>query len=617
MQLSYIVAMYIRVTTRRYKDKVYTNHLLVESVHTPKGPRQKVICSLGDLSPRPAAEWLRLAHKVEDALVGQTNLFADSELDPEVDQIVRQVRQRQADQAQADTSATADLVAVHTDRVTTTEPRSAGPVHVGFQFWKRLGLDAILTQLGLAPRTVQLTCALTLQRLVHPGSEHALPAWVRTTALMDMLGVDFTKLVDDPLYRSLDRLHPHRAAIESALVKQERDLFQIDATIYFYDLTSTYFEGKALKNPKARRGYSRDQRPDCKQVVVGLAVSREGFPTTHEVFTGNTQDRQTLGQMCDLLKKRVGMAEGATVVVDRGLAYAENLAELRERKLHYVVAARQSERDQWLAQFEDLEGFELVPREPSPRNRFQKKSEVRVQPVRENEELLVLCISSERAAKDRAIRETKEQKLLAALGRLQARVDGGRLKRPVAIGEAIGRLKQRYSRVARYHTITFDATTGKLHYEINAERREKAERLDGSYLLRTDRTDLSAREAWLMYMTLTRAENAFRTIKGPLAERPIFHQLEHRVETHIFLCILAYHLLVAIETTLRNRGMHTSWATVRDALASHVVQTIVLPTEDGKVLRIRKASTPEPDQRELYRLLAVPEEIMRPLKTWS
>ena len=490
--------MYIRVTTRRYKDKVYTNHLLVESVHTPKGPRQKVICSLGDLSPRPAAEWLRLARRVEDALVGQTNLVTDA--DPEVDQIVRQVRQRPADQAQAAAvpNAADDLVAVHTDRVTTTEPRSAGPVSVGLQFWKRLGLDAILTRLGFAPRAVQLTCALTLQRLVRPGSEHALPDWVRTTALGDLLGVDFTTLVDDPLYRNLDRLHPRRATIEAALVAQERDLFQIDPTIYFYDLTSTYFEGKALQNPKARRGYSRDQRPDCKQVVVGLVVSREGFPTTHEIFAGNTQDRQTLGAMCDLLKARVGLSEGATVVVDRGLAYAENLAELRARKLHYVVAARQSERDQWLGEFEDVEGFEPVPREPSPRNPFQKKSTVRIKPVLQDGELLVLCTSSERTAKDRAIRETKEQRFLAALARLQRRIAAGRLKRPVAIGEAIGRLKQRYPRVARYHTITFDPATAKLSHEPNAEKRAKAELLDGSYLLRTDRTDLSAREAWLM-----------------------------------------------------------------------------------------------------------------------
>jgi transposase len=613
--------MYVRKTTRRYKDTTYTNYLLVESVLTPKGPRQKVVCSLGDLSPRPAKEWLTLARKVEDALVGQINLF--SSLDPEVEKIVHQVRERQATKAHQPASTApnpvpmADLVTVHADCVTAEKHRSAGPVHVGFQFWQRLGLGVILRHLGFSPKAIQLTCAMTLNRLIHPDTEHAMPKWIRSTALGDILGVDFTALVDDPLYRNLDRLHPNRAAIESALVEQERKLFQLDPTVYLYDLTSTYFEGQAKRNPKAKRGYSRDKRPDCKQVVVGLVIGREGFPIAHEVFDGNAQDRKTLGRMLDLLKARVGLPEGSTVVVDRGMAYPENLTEIRERKLHYVIAARQPERDCWLDEFEDAEGFELVPRQPSPRNPAQKKSVVRVKPVLHDDELIVLCTSEERVEKDRAIRQKQEGRFLADLDRLQTRIEKGRLKRELAIGEAIGRLKQRYPRVARYHTISYDPTTRRLGHEPNAEKKAKAELLDGGYLLRTDRTDLTAHEAWLMYMTLTRAENAFRMIKTPLAERPIFHHLEHRVETHIFLCVLAYHLLVAIETTLLNQGVHTSWASVRQTLANHEVGTIVLPTDGGKFLRIRKGMTPEPQHLELYRLLGVSPQIMQPIKTWS
>ena len=613
--------MYVRKTTRRYKDKTYTNYLLVESVHTPNGPRQKVVCSLGDLSPRPAEDWLRLARKVEEALVGQLNLFSNP--DPEVEEIVRQVRARGARSSPEplepalDPCRSSDLVTVHTDRVTAAQHRTAGPVHVGFQFWKRLGFDAILKQRGFSTKAIQITCAMTMNRLIHPDSEHAMPDWIRSTALGDILGVDFSQLVDDPLYRNLDRLHPNRAAIESDLVGRERELFRLDTTVYLYDLTSNYFEGQARRNPKARRGYSRDKRPDCKQVVVGLVIGREGFPIAHEIFAGNVQDRQTLGKMLDLLKDRVGLPEGSTVVVDRGMAYRENLVEIRQRKLHYVVAARQPERDNWLDQFEDQEGFEEVPRQPSPLNPCQKKTVVRVKSVHQGTELFVLCTSEERVAKDQAIREKQEQRFLAALERLQRRIENGRLKREIAIGEAIGRLKQRYPRVARYHTITFDATTWKLVHEPNTEKKAKAELLDGGYLLRTTRTDLSARDAWLMYMTLTRAENAFRMIKTPLAERPIFHHLEHRVETHIFLCVLAYHLLVAIETTLLNRGVHTSWATVRETLATHQVATIMLPTDGGKTLRIRKGMTPDPEHLELYRLLEVPTEIMQPIKIWS
>ena len=612
--------MFIRKAIRKYKDRTYTNYLLVESVHTPKGPRQKVLCSLGDLSPRPAEAWLRLARKVEDALVGQARLLESA--DAEVGEIVRQVRQRQARgrpvrRTRPVVGGEDDLVAVHADRVRIERPRSGGPVHVGYQFWKRLGLSAILGAAGLSARAVQLTCAMTLNRLVHPMSEHAMPAWIRATALEDILGVDFESLADDALYRNLDRLHPQRGAIEAALVEHERSLFNLAPTVFFYDLTSTYFEGQALANPKARRGYSRDKRPDCKQVVVGLAIGREGFPIAHEVFAGNVQDRQTLGPMLDLLAKRVNLAPGTTVVVDRGLAYAENLAEIKARKLHYVIAARQPERDAWLDEFEEAEGFEDVLREPSPRNPGQKKSRVRVKRRQRDGETFILCTSSERVAKDRAIREKQEARFLADLAKLQKRVDQRRLVREVAIGEAIGRLKERYPRVARYHLVTFDPQQRKLVYQPDVEKKAKAELLDGGYLLRTDREDLTGPEAWLLYMMLTRAESAFRSMKSPLAERPIFHHLEHRVETHIFLCLLAYHLLVAIETTLLGQGLHTSWATVRETLATHQVVTVVLPTDGKGTLRIRKGSHPEPQQLELYRLLRIPTEIMKPRKTWT
>jgi transposase len=610
--------MYIRKTVRRYKDKTYVNFLLVESVLTDKGQRHKVICSLGDLSPRPPEQWLALARKLQDALTGQLSLPGMADEDPELQQLRHVLPVQTAPPVDVDTSSSpGDLVSVHIDHVTYETPRPAGHIHVGLEFWKRLGLDDILKSLGFSPWLVSLTCAMTLNRLIHPAAEYAMPDWIRSTAMADILGVDFSRLPDDPLYRNLDRLHPHRAAIESALAGHEQSLFNLGNTILLYDLTSTYFEGKATLIPKAKRGYSRDHRPDCKQLVVGLVIGREGFPRAHEIFEGNTQDRKTLASMLDLLEKRVGLPEGSTVVVDRGMAFAENIAELRRRKLHYVVAAGQKERDRLLAEFETVDGFEEVIRQPSPRNPSQKKSSVRVKAHLLNNETLILCISHERVEKDRAIREKHEGRFLKDLARVQARIQNGRLKNDVKIGEAIGRLKERYPRVARYHSLTFDAKTRQLKNEPDEEKREMAASLDGSYLLRTDRQDLSAQEAWRIYASLTRAENAFRCMKSPLSERPIFHHLEHRVESHIFLCVLAYHLLVAIETTLQRQEIHTSWATVRDLLATHQIATIILPTGQNGVLRIRRSATPEPDHRVLYEALGVPTEIIRPVKTWG
>jgi transposase len=350
---------------------------------------------------------------------------------------------------------------------------------------------------------------------------------------------------------------------------------------------------------------------------VGLVIGREGFPRAHEIFAGNTQDRKTLGTRLDVLETRVGRPEGSTIVVDRGMAYAENIAELQRRQRHYLVAARQKERDRSLAEFETSDTFEAVIRQPSPRNPNQKKSAVRIRAHSTNNETLVLCISSERVEKDRAIRAKQEDRFLRDLAKVQARIQKGRLKKDRKIGEAIGRLKERYPRVWRSHSLTFNATTRQLENEPDQAKRKVAARLDGSYLLRTDRKDLSAEEAWRIDSSLTRAENAFRCRKSPLSERPIFHQLEHRVESHIFLCVLAYHVLVAIETTVLRHEIHTSWASVRDMLATHEIATIVLPTDQNGVLRIRRSATPEPDHRVLYEALGVPMEIIRPVKTWE
>src|SRR4051794_5483362 len=615
--------MYIRKTVRRYKDRTYENYLLVESVLTDKGPRQKVVCSLGDLSPAPPERWLALARKLRDALTGQLSLPGLADDDPELRRLADALPgpgpspEGATPEPPAPAPRPGELIAVHTDRVTCEQPRPAGHLHVGLHFWRRLGLDEILESLGFSPRLVALTCAMTLNRLIRPAAEYAMPDWFRSTAMADLLGVEFARLPDDPLYRNLDRLHPHRVAIESSLTERERNLFDLGDTVLLYDLTSTYFEGKAERNPKAKRGYSRDHRPDCKQVVVGLVIGREGFPRAHEIFEGNAQDRQTLGAMLGLLERRVGLAEGSTVVVDRGMAFAENIAELRRRKLHYVVAAGPKERDRLLAEFETAEGFDEVARRPSPRNPGQKKSSVRVKAHPSDDELLILCISRERVEKDRAIRAKQEGRFLTDLARLGARIRAGRLKQEIKIGEAIGRLKERYPRVARYYTLSFDAQTRQLESEPDEQRREIAASLDGSYPLRTDRQELAAEEAWRIYASLTRAEDAFRSMKSPLCERPIFHHLEHRVESHIFLCVLAYHLLVAIETTLLRQEIHTSWATVRDLLATHAIVTIVLPTDGDGVLRIRRGATPGPDHRVLYEALGVPMEIIRPIKTWE
>jgi transposase len=608
--------MYIRKASRTYKGKTYYNYCLVESVLTRKGPRQKVICSLGDLSPRPKQEWLALARKLEAAPGDQQALFSDSS-DPAVAAVAAKVKAATPRSAPPDHET--ECVSIRIDQVRTENSREAGPVHVGYQFWLRLQLEEILAEAGLSERARQLSCAMVLNRLVHPDSELAMPAWIRSTALADMVGVDFDALCEDSLYRNLDRLHPQRVKIEAALAERERNLFNLDQTVLLYDVTSTYFEGRALANPKAARGYSRDKRADCKQVLVGLAINRDGFPLAHEVFAGNRHDSTTLEEMLAALDKRLGLQAGQTVVVDRGMSGEKNLQKIRDRGLHYLVAEPYGARHEWVEEFQDAAEFVEVVREPSPRNPFQKKSTLQVKMRRVDGETHVLCVSSERKDKDRAIREAHEKKLLVDLEKLRKRVTKGKGRgtKPDEVRESIGRLKERYPRVARYYRMDYEAEARVFSWRLDEAKRAGAENVDGSYLLKTDREDMSAEEAWRIYILLTRAEAAFRAMKSPLGERPIHHRKECRVEAHIFLCVLAYHLLISIEKTLLDQNVHTSWATVREALKTHQVNTIVLPTETGPVLRIRKATTPEPIHRELYQNLGINSEVMRSKRTWS
>ncbi|MGH9677845.1 MAG: IS1634 family transposase, partial [Candidatus Acidiferrum sp.] len=364
----------------------------------------------------------------------------------------------------------------------------------------QLGLKEILTAAGLSDRACQLSEAMTLNRLIFPLSEHAMPEWIERTALSDILGTNLSALSDEALYRNLDRLHPNRESIERELAEREKTLFHLDDTLYLYDLTSTYFEGEAGSNPQAKRGYSRDQRPDAKQVLVGLVLDRDGFPKAHEIFEGNRQDRTTVGAMLDGLEKRVGAKPGATVVVDRGMAYEEDLAAIRAHGYHYLVAGRQPERNAWLGEFEAEGDWEEMVRTPSPRNPRQEKSQVRIKRCAKGNEVYILCLSEGRQAKDRAIRQTHEQRLKKDWEKLKARVEKGQLKEAKKIHQAIGRLKERYPRVARYYRMDYDGEPKTLTWQEDQEKKTLAEKLDGGYVLKTDRPDLTADEIWRTYI---------------------------------------------------------------------------------------------------------------------
>jgi len=608
--------MFIKRSVSKRGDKTYVSHLLVESVVTPAGPRHRTICNLGKMEPGPKEEWLELAERIQAALGGQDGLFPDAR----VDQAVRRVREREAKVgvAEAETEspltgelAIPDTVAVKPSGVRTQDLREAGPLHVGHQMWQRLQLDAILKAAKLAVPVRQLTEVMTLNRLVHPCSELAMVDWAKRVAVADILGVESEKLNEDRFYRNMDELHGHRVEIETELHAREKSLFNLQGQLLLYDLTNTYFEGEAVQTAKAKRGHSKEHRMDCKLVAMGLMLDGDGFPIGHELHDGNTIDGTTVKGMLDALEQRTGVVGGATVVMDRGFASADNLKLVRDRQHHYLVAGFQSQRGPLLAEFEELDGWAEL--EPSA-----MKVPIRIKRIERGEEAFLLCVSPARAEKDRAIRERQEKRLVKDLEALAEAVRkaeaGGHPLADKELGERIGRLRERYPRANRYYTI--ERTDGLLVWSVRAEKRARAVELDGAYFLRTSRLDLGPEEIWRSYITLTRVEGAFRDLKGTLDLRPIHHRKEMRVETHIFLCVLAYHLQVAIERTLQAAGDHTSWETLREELRTHQIATTTLPTADGRTLAIRRGSIPERRPREIYRLLDLDPEPMRPIKTW-
>jgi transposase len=609
--------MFIKKSISKQGGRTYVSHLLVESVVTPAGPRHRTICNLGKMEPGPKEEWLALAERIQLALGGQLTLFPD----PRVEHALAQIRERQAKVAPAEWSEpieslagetpVPEVVQVKTSGVKCQDLREVGPLHVGHQVWQRLQMEAVLKAVGISAPARKLTELMTLNRLINPCSELAMVGWCRRAAVNDVLGVESEKLNADRFYRNMDKLHGKRMEIERELYAREKSLFNLEGSLVLYDLTNTYFEGQADRNPKAKRGHSKEKRTDCKLVAMGLMLDADGFPIGHEVYAGNTIDGTTVKAMLDGLEARTGRQGGSTVVMDRGFASEGNLKLVRERKYDYLVAGFQQQRNPLLKDFEDETGWEEI--QPSA-----NKIPVQIKRIEKGDEVLLLCVSPARAEKERGIRERQEKKLVKDLEALSKSVrsafERGEPMTDEDLGERIGRLRERYPRVGRYYRV--ERKAGLLEWTTKADLLARTVELDGAYFLRTSRKDMGPEEIWRTYISLTRIESAFRDLKGTLDLRPVYHQKEIRVETHLFLAVLAYHLQAVIERTLKEAGESTSWETLREELSTHHVVTTLLPTPDGKTLAIRRGSVPDRRVGEIYRHLNVDPEPMAPIRTW-
>ena len=567
--------MFLRPNRKTQDGITYEYWTLVESVRTGEGPRQRIVATLGKLPGLDAEARMGWEH-IRDVLDGR-------------------IHQQDLLRAEPDPPQWAT---VDTSRARVERLRRFGEVYLGLALWRRLKLDAFFDEVMQEGREEiawgTMACVLVLARFCAPSSELQIADfWYGKTALDDLLGVAPEKVNDDRLYRALDALLPHKDALFAHFQKVYGELFGTAFDILLYDITSTYFEGQAKRNPQAQRGYSRDNRPDCVQICIALVVTPQGLPLAYEVFDGNRTDVTTVEEIVEMMRAKYGH-ERRTWVMDRGMVSEKNLEMLREAGASYLVGTpksllKQFERDLLEQDWEQVESDVEVKLRPSPDG---------------EKETFVLCRSRGRIEKERAMREKQRVKLEAELNKLKARIDADkRVLRDRGTAERrVGRLFQKYSRAARFFQVHIrerddtDHKSGKrlaITIQQDPAHRQWAELSDGCYLLRTNLQSQEPKVLWRTYIGLTQIEDSFRISKHDLGLRPVFHHKQDRTQAHILVCFLALVMWRTLQQWMHGCGLGTAPRKLLEEMAEVRSLDVLLPTGNGKELRLRTVSRPE------------------------
>jgi len=563
--------MYLRHTIRKKDGKVHRYWCLVRSVRLGRRVIQQVVAHLGELDERGRIQARELARHV----IGtpeQAQLFDDGS-----EQLTVPVR----------------LQGVRVER-----SLRFGDVYLALALWRGTGLEHLCEQLLPVGKEsiswAKVAALLVTARLCEPSSElHIAEAWYRRTALADLLQLGEQEVTKERLYRALDHLLVHKSALEAHLSKRCGQLFAAENEVLLYDVTSTYFEGQAERNPQAQRGYSRDHRPDCKQVCIAVVVTFDGFPLGYEVFAGNTHDSRTLQTIVTTMEARHGVL-GRVWISDRGMASADNLAWLRETGRRYIIGAPKSELKKFAVELASADGWRTV----------QEGVAVKLTTHAQTGETAILCRSQDRRSKEQAMHAKFSVRIETALQRLAARIARSKKRlNQAAIQRQIGRILQRNQRAAARFAIGLEpdgcAAGFRLAVAYNPAFDEWAAVSEGSYLLRSNIADWDEQQLWKAYIQLTQAEAAFRIQKDELSVRPIWHQREDRVQAHILVCFLAFVLWKTLEMWQQRAGLGNSPRTILEELARIQSHDVVLPTTTYGQLRLRCVTQPDPAQSML------------------
>lgn len=602
--------MYIRRTaikSRKDGGQYYT-YRLVESRRTEQGVRQHTLLNLGVDFSLPREQWPDLTKRIEEILGGQQALF---DIECNVEKLAQGYASRiiLAQQDVGDTDD-GDYREVDLDSIETSRPRSVGGEHVTLEALRFLGLEEKLGELGFNGPQTAAALGTIIGRACEPGSERATHAWLQErSALGELIGYDFDNLSLYSLYQVSDQLLGKKAALEQHLYERERNLFGLRETITLYDLTNTYFEGQSKGNALAAHGHSKEKRSDCPLVTLGLVLDSSGFPRRSHVYEGNVNEPKTLSAMLrDLEQGGTSAGDKPTVVMDAGIATEENIAWLREHGYPYLVVSRKKHR-----QFD--EASSLVVKK-------DEQCTVRVQKVfdEETQETLLYCHSTRREKKDQAIGDRFVSRFEEDLQKLANGLHKKRcLKNYDKVMVKIGRLRQKYSKVSRRYTISVahDEHSGNAT-QISWQQQPAPDTTDtypGVYCLRTSQSGWDESTLWNTYTMLTDLEAVFRSLKSELGLRPIHHQLTKRVSGHLFITVLAYHLVHAIRFRLKQMNIHSSWSSIRKILSTQSRVTVSMQCKNGGTVHVRKSTRPESNQQEIYSALGIKNHPGHTIKT--
>jgi transposase len=519
-----------------------------------------------------------------------------------------------------------EIVSVDMQSVATGYSRSLGPELVANTIWERLNFDNILMSGGFDPKQLSLAKAVIIGRLVAPASDYGTWQWLhKRTALTEMLPVDLTNTGKDAFYEIADELYARKELLEKALREQEITLFSFKTTLFLYDLTNTYFEGNCRKNDLAKRGKSKEKRSDCPLVTLALVVDQFGFPVFSQIYDGKQSEPKTLKEILDELYQEgclLFKEHLPTIVMDRGIATKANIDLLKSRQYPYIVIERRQVEKDYLEEFETVrETFERIDFSRKDtvgveeNGSYQAAQAVYIKKVPCDEGCRVLCYSEGREQKERAINDLQERRFLEAFSRLQKSVAKRSILLAPKVAERVGRLKERHPVAARHYEIIMEVDDKlnkvKTLTAFKKQAREEHASLNGCYVIETSHKDLTAKEIWEYYMTLTQVEGAFRSIKTDLGMRPVYHQIAGRTKSHLFVSVLAYHLLISIEHNLRNCGDNRRWSTIRTQLSTHQRNTVILTDADNNIHHIRVSGMPEKEHLDIYRLLQVKDPLKR------